>query len=136
MNYRMKVPLLASMAAILMVACGGSTDPGVNAHVRFVIDAPFCGGPYPVNFFIDNVQVGRDTMWFGVGADTSPVGTVGSQKFKSYRSVSVQAGIHKVRATIVDTIPPYPPFIYSWPDTTVSVAVGAEVVRKLPFYCS
>jgi hypothetical protein len=36
----------------------------------------------------------------------------------------------------VDTISPYPPFIYGWPDTTVSVSVGAEVVRKLPFYCS
>lgn len=132
----MKVPLFASMAAILTVACGGSTDPGVNAHVRFVIDAPFCGNPYPVNFFIDNVQVGRDTMWFGIGADTSPVGTVGSQKFKSYRSFSVQPGIHEVRAAIVDTIAPYPPFIYSWPDTTVNVSVGAEAVRRLPFYCS
>lgn len=136
MNYRMKVPLLASMVAILAVACGGSTDPGVSAHVRFVIDAPLCSNSYPVNFSIDNVQVGRDTMWFGVGADTSPVGTVGTQKFKSYRSFGVQGGIHNVRATIVDTIPPYLPFIYSWPDTTVTVAVGAEVVRKLPFYCS
>jgi len=132
----MKVRLLASIAAILTVGCGGSTDPGVHAHVRIVIDAPFCSGAYPVNFFIDNVQVGRDTMWFGVGADTSPVGTVGFQKFKSYRSFSVQAGIHDVRATIVDTIPPYPPFIYSWPDTTLNVAVGADVVRPLPFYCS
>lgn len=124
------------MAAILAVACGGSTDPGVNAHVRFVVDAPFCSDPYPVNFFIDNVQVGRDTMWFGVGADTSPVGPVGSRRFKSYRSFGVPAGIHTVRAAIVDTIPPYPPFIYNWPDTTVNVAGGAEVVRKLPFYCS
>jgi len=118
------------MAAILTVACGGSTDPGVNAHVRFVVDAPFCGNAYPVNFFIDNVYVGRDTIWFGVG------GTVGSQKFKSYRSFGAQAGVHKVGAMIVDTIPPYPPFTYGWPDTTVSVAVGAEVVRTLPFYCS
>ena len=132
----MRVPLLASVAAILTVGCGGSTDPGVNSHVRFLIDAPFCGNPYPVNFVIDNVQVGRDTMWFGVGADTSPAGTVGSQRFKSYRSFSVQAGVHTVRAMIVDTIPPYPPFIYSWADTTVDVAAGAEVVRKLPFYCS
>ena len=89
-----------------------------------------------MNFFIDNVQAGRDTMWFGVGADTSPVGTGGSQKFKSYRSFGVQPGIHKVRASIVDTIPPYPPFIYDWPDTTINVAAGAEVVRKLPLYCS
>ena len=136
MNYRMRVPLLASVAATLTVACGGSTDPGVNAHIRFVIDAPFCSQRYPVNFFIDDMQVGRDTMWFGVGADTSPVGAVGLQKFKSYRSYGVQAGIHKVRAAIVDTIPPYPPFIYSWPDTTVMMTAGAEVVRKLPFYCS
>ena len=136
MNYRMKVSLFASVAAVWTAACVGSTDPGVNAHVRFVIDAPFCSGSYPVNFFIDNLQVGRDTMWFGFGGDTSPVGTAGSQKFKSYRSFSVRAGIHVVRATIVDTIPPYPPFIYSWPDTTVELAVGAEVVRKLPFYCS
>ena len=133
---RMNFRLLASVAAIATVGCSGSTDPGVNAHVRFVIDAPFCGNSYPVNFFIDNVQVGRDTMWFGVGADTSPVGPAGSQKFKSYRSFSVHAGIHEVRAAIVDTIAPYPPFIYSWPDTTVTVALGAEVVRKLPFYCS
>ena len=132
----MRAPLLACVAAILTVACGGPTDPRVNAHVRFVVDAPFCGNAYPVNFFIDNVQVGRDTMWFGVGADTSPVGTAGSQRFKPYRSFGVQAGIHRVRATIVDTIPPYPPFTYSWPDTTVAVAVGAEVVRELPFYCS
>lgn len=110
MNYRMRVPLLASVAAKLTVACGGPTDPGINTHVRFVIDAPFCGNAYPVNFFIDDGQVGRDTMWFGVGADTSPVGTVGSQRFKSYRSYRVQAGIHEVRAAIVDTIPPYPPF--------------------------
>src|SRR5512140_673104 len=136
MNCRMRVSLVASLAAILAAACSGSTDPGLNAHVRFVIDAPFCGNPYPGNFFIDNVQVGRDTMWFGFGADTSPVATASSQKFKSYRSFSVRAGIHTVRATIVDTIPPYPPFIYNWPDTTVSVATGAEVVRKLPFYCS
>jgi hypothetical protein len=132
----MKILLLVSVPAIVTVACGSSTDPGVNAHVRFLVDAPFCSGSYPVNFFIDNVQVGRDTMWFGVGADTSPVGTAGHQKFKSYRSFSVQAGIHTVHAAIVDTIPSYPPFIYSWPDTTVNVAVGAEVVRKLPFYCS
>ena len=91
---------------------------------------------FDLNFFIDDVQVGPDTMWFGVGADTSPVGAVGSQKFKSYRSFGVQPGIHTVRAAIVDTIPPYPPFTYTWPDTSVNVAVGAEVVRKLPFYCS
>jgi hypothetical protein len=132
----MNVRLLPLIAAIVMGACGGSMDPGVNAHVRFVMDAPLCSSAYPVNFFIDNVQVGRDTMWFGVGADTSPIGTVGSQKFRSYRSFSVQAGIHKVRATIVDTISPYPPFIYTWPDTTVNVAAGGEVVRELPFYCS
>ena len=136
MDYRMNAPLFSVVVAILMAACGGSTDPAVTAHVRFVIDAPFCGGPYPVNFFIDNVQVGRDTMWFGFGADTSPVGTAGSHTFKSYRIFNVQAGSHTVRAAIVDTISPYPPFIYSWPDTTVSVSVGAEVVRKLPFYCS
>jgi hypothetical protein len=132
----MNVRLLASVAAILTGACGGSTDPGVNAHVRFLIDAPFCGIALPVNCFVDNVQVGRDTMWFGVGADTSPAGTMGSRRFKSYRSFSVHAGIHTLRATIVDTIPPDPPLIYSWPDTIVNAAVGAEVVRKLPFYCS
>ena len=75
-------------------------------------------------------------MWFGVGADTSPVVTGGLQRFKSYRSFSVQAGVHTVRAAIVDTLAPYPPFVYSWPDTTVNVAAGAEVVRRLPFYCS
>jgi hypothetical protein len=136
MNYRMKVTVLAFIAAILTAACGGSTDPGVNAHVRFVVDAPLCSDHRTVNFVIDNVQVGRDTMWFGVGADTSPVSTMGFQKFKSYRSFTVQAGIHTVRASIVDTIPPYPPFIYTWPYTTDNVAVGAEVVRTLPFYCS
>ena len=130
------VALLGSMVAILTSACGSSTDPGLNAHVRFLMDAPLCSNAYPVNFFVDNVQVGRDTMWFGVGADTSPVGVGGYQKFKSYRSFSVHAGIHKVRATIVDTISPYPPFVYNWPDTTVDVGVGAEFVRKLPFYCS
>ena len=136
MNYRVKVPLLASAAAIWTAACLSSTDPGTNAQVRFVVDAPFCSSPYPVNFFIDNVQVGRDTVWFGIGADTSPAGTGGFQKFKSYRSFSVRAGIHEIRASIVDTIPPYPPFIYDWPDTTVHVAAHAEVVRELPFYCS
>ena len=89
-----------------------------------------------MNFFIDNLQVGRDTMWFGVGADTSPVGPMTSRKFKSYRSYGVQAGIHTLRAAIVDTILPYPPFIYNWPDTTITVSAGAELVRKLPFYCS
>ena len=132
----MKVLLMASVAAILAAACGGSMDPAIDAHIRFVIDAPFCGNPYPVNFVIDNMQVGRDTMWFGFGADTSPVGAASSQKFTSYRSFSVHAGIHTVRASIVDTIPPYAPFVYNWLDTTVTVAVGAEVVRKLPFYCS
>jgi hypothetical protein len=132
----MKASVLAAMAGTWAAACVGSTDPGLNAHVRFVIDAPFCGNSYPVNFFIDNVQVGRDTLWFGFGGDTSPVGTAGSQKHKSYRSFTVHAGIHEVRGTIVDTIPPYPPFIYSWPDTTVNVPVGGEVVRTLPFYCS
>lgn len=122
--------------ALLTAACGSSTGPAINAHVRFVVDAPFCGNSYPVNFFIDNVQVGRDTMWFGTGADTVPVGTPGAQRFKAYQSFGVPAGIHTVRAMLVDTIPPYPPFTYSWPDTTVDVAAGAEVVRKLPFYCS
>ena len=136
MNDRMKVSLLALLAAIFTVACGGSTEPGVNARVRFLIDAPLCSSRYPVNFFIDNVQVGRDTMWFGVGADTSPAGPPGFLKFKSYWSYGVEAGTHTVRATIVDTIPPSTPFVYSWPDTTVTVAAGAEVVRKLPFYCS
>ena len=125
------------MAAILAGACGGSTDPGANAQVRFETDAPLCSDSHPVNFFIDNVQVGRDTMWFGVAGDTLPfVPPVGSQKYKSYRSFGVPAGIHTVSAAIVDTISPYRPFIYQWPDTTVNVTVGAEVVRKLPFYCS
>jgi hypothetical protein len=136
MHHGMKAPLLVSVAAILTAACGGSTEPVVSTRVRFVIDAPFCGNAYPVNFSIDNVQVGRDTMWFGVGADTSPVVTTGSQKYKSYRSFSVGAGTHKVSAMIVDTIPSYPAFVYGWADTTVDVALGAEVVRKLPFYCS
>ena len=133
----MSFSLFAFAAAILAIACGDSTDPAADAHVRFVIDAPFCSSAYPVNFFIDNVEVGRDTLWFGVGADTSPVvAATGHQKFKSYRSFGVSGGIHQIRAAIVDTIPPYPAFVYSWPDTTVNAAVGAEVVRKLPFYCS
>jgi hypothetical protein len=133
----MKFLLWASMAAILAAACGGSTDPRANAQVRFVTDAPFCSDPRPVSFFIDNVQVGRDTMWFGVTADTSPfIPPVGSQKYKAYRSFGVQAGIHTIGAIIVDMISPYPPFIYRWPDTTINVAAGAEVVRNLPFYCS
>jgi hypothetical protein len=135
----MKV-LLACVAAIFAGACGGATDPGVNAvnaHVRFATDAPFCSDPLPVNFFIDNVQVGRDTLWFGVGHDTvSPTPSLAFLRFISNRSFSVQAGTHTIRASIVDTIAPYPPFIYSWPDTTVSVAAGAEFVRKLPWYCS
>src|SRR5437764_14839421 len=115
----MRVLLLVSSAVLWLVACSGSTDPVINAQIRFVIDAPFCGNAYPVNFFIDNVQVGRDTMWFGFVADTPPASAAGFQKFKSYRSFSVRAGSHQVRATIVDTIPPFPqfpPFIYSWPD--------------------
>lgn len=132
----MKVLLPALMAGFLTVACAGSTDPAVNAHVRFLVDAPLCSDSYPVNFFIDNVQVGRDTMWFGVGADTSPVGPAGYRKATSYRSFSVPAGTHTLRAAIVDTIRPFPPFIYTWPDTTVNVAAGAEVVHQLPFYCS
>jgi hypothetical protein len=132
----MKVSLLASMAAMLTVACGGSTDPGASAHIRFVPDAPTCGDPRPVNFFIDNVQVGRDSMWFGFDPDTTPFVTVGPFKYRSYRSFSVQAGTHGLRAMIVDTFPSNSVFTYSWPDTTVNVAAGAEVVRKLPFYCS
>ena len=135
----MKAALIASVAAAMTVACGGTTDPAANAHVRFVIDAPFCGNSYPVNFFIDDVQVGRDTMWFGFVSDSSSPLAGGLQKFKWYRSFSLRAGSHQVRAEIVDTIPPFPafpPFIYKWPDTTVTVPAGAEVVRKLSFYCS
>ncbi|MDB4914729.1 MAG: hypothetical protein JWM95_2373 [Gemmatimonadetes bacterium] len=135
MHHFVKAPRLVLVAAMLTAACG-STEPPVSTRVRFVVDAPFCGNAYPVNFSIDNVQVGRDTLWFGVGADTSPVVTTGARKYKAYRSFSVGAGMHKVSATIVDTIPPYPPFIYAWADTTVNVDLGAEVVRKLPFYCS
>ena len=125
------------MAAMLTVACGGSTDPGVNGHVRFVTDARFCSDPHPVNFFIDNVQVGRDTLWFGVDPDSFRfVPPPGSQKYKSDRSFSVQAGIHRVGAMIVDTILPNQTLTHRWPDTTVNVAAGAEVVRTLPFYCS
>jgi hypothetical protein len=91
-----------------------------------------------VNFFIDDVQAGRDTIWFGIGADTSPA-SAGFRHFKSYRSFSLEAGRHTVRAAIVDTIPPFPafpPFVYSWPDTTITVSAGTEAVRTLPFYCS
>ena len=136
MNSRRKVLRFGAAAAAFAVGCGGATDPGVSAGVRFVIDAPFCGNSYPVNFFIDNVQVGRDTMWFGFVASTTEAGTAGAQKFKSSRSFGVSAGLHVIRAAIVDTIPPFPPFIYTWPDTTVTVPAGAEVVRTLPFYCS
>jgi hypothetical protein len=128
----MKFPFMAALA----FACSGSTDPGVNARVRFAIDAPFCGNAYPVNFFIDDVQVGRDTLWFGVGDDMSPASATRARNFKAYQSFSLRAGSHTVRAAIVDTIPLFPPFIYGWPDTTMAVAPGAEVVRKLPFYCS
>jgi hypothetical protein len=135
MSYRTMVRLLSVLAATLALACGSSTDPGVNAHVRFVVDAPFCGNAFPVNFFIDNVYVGRDTLWFGVGGDTSAVTIPGFQRFRAYRSFGVQAGSHTVRAILVDTITSSV-LIHSWPDTNVSVAGGAEVVRKLPFYCS
>jgi hypothetical protein len=136
MNYCMKA-LVASLAAAVIGACGGATDPAANAHVRFMTDAPFCSDPLPVNFFIDNVQVGRDTLYFGAGHDTvSSTPTLAFQRFISYQSFSVQAGTHTVRAAIVDTVAPFPPFVYDWPDTTLSVAAGAEVVRKLPFYCS
>jgi hypothetical protein len=135
MTLWMRVSLLAAAAA-LSVACTGSTNPAATARVRFVIDAPFCGNSYPVNFFIDDVQVGRDTMWFGFVADTSSAGGAGSQTLRWYRSFSVQPGSHQLRAAIVDTISPSVPFVYDWPDTTVAVAAGAEVVRTLPFYCS
>jgi hypothetical protein len=135
MNSWMKVSMMASVAAALATACGGATDPGVSAGVRFVIDAPFCGNSYPVNFFIDNVQVGRDTMWFGFVADTQS-SVAGLHKFKWYRSFGLRAGTHQLRAAIVDTIPSFPPFIYNWPDTTITVPIGGEVVRKLSFYCS
>ena len=136
MNYRTKV-LLAFVTAVVAGACGGTTDPGPNARIRFLTDAPFCSDPRPVNFFIDGVQVGRDTLWFGVGHDTvAPAPAPGFLRFKSSQSFGVQAGIHTVRAAIVDTIASFAPFLYDWPDTTVSVAAGAEVVRTLPFYCS
>ena len=38
MTYRMRIPVFPSLAAMLTVACGGSTDPGANTHVRFVHD--------------------------------------------------------------------------------------------------
>ena len=136
MNHRMKALLLATTTAMLTAACGGSTDPGLNAHVRFEIDAPLCSNPYPVNFFIDDVQVGRDTMWFGVPGDMPPNGMGGFLNFKSDESFSVEPGSHVVRAAIIDTVPSFAPFTYVWPDTTVDLAAGAEVVRKLPFYCS
>src|SRR5581483_10861147 len=124
------------LAVALAAACSGVTGPGVSSRVRFVIDAPFCGNAYPVNFYVDGVQVGRDTMWFGVGADTSPAGAKGSQRFKAYQSFEVRPGSHTVRAAIVDTTPLFQPLVYVWPDTTITVAASAEAVRKLPFYCS
>lgn len=138
----MRAPFLTAVLTTVLpalVACAGSTDPAPSARVRFVVDAPFCGDAYPVNFFIDDNQVGRDTLWFGVGADTSPIGAMGLRHFKSYRSFAVGAGRHTVRAAIVDTVPPFPrfpPFIYGWPDTILTVSAGAEGVRTLSFYCS
>jgi hypothetical protein len=106
-------------AAILFgstTACG-VVDPAVNPSVAFKLDAPLCSSILPMQFLVDNVQVGLDTFRVHLNPEHT-----------ASRPFSITPGQHTVGARVVNG--------FVWADTTMSLSDGQAVVRTLPFYCS
>ncbi|HEV8124584.1 MAG TPA: hypothetical protein VGP80_10090 [Gemmatimonadales bacterium] len=104
------------LGIIALAACDadGVAPP---ATVYFVIDAPLCSSLIPVQFFIDNTQVGADTFRVNLAPDHTM-----SAGFE------INSGRHTLGARVVNG--------YVWADRSVRVAAGEVVHDSLPFYCS
>ena len=113
-----------SMTAVLFSACQVADSPQLTApkgQVSFHLNAPFCSSILPMQFFIDQVQVGSDTFRVGL-----PNQHVTSGAFET------PAGPHVLAAHA---------FLgqagtYVWPDTTITLERGGALIDTLPFYCS
>lgn len=106
-----------SVAVLLVLAACNSDAAGPPPSVRYVIDAPFCGGKFPMQFFIDNAQIGVDTF----AVNTTPLHLT-SKDFET------TVGPHTIGARLASG--------YVWPNRSVNLAPGQVYTDSLPFYCS
>ena len=114
-----RVSRLSMMVGLIVFGACNDAEPVMpQATVFFELDAPLCSSVVPVEFTIDNVQV---------GADTFVVGIAGRNHSKS-RGFVTGTGVHTLSARTTAG--------YAWPDRRVTLPTGAVVTDSLPFYCS
>lgn len=106
-----------SMAAVGVAACTIIDPVPPSPAVVFQLDAPFCGGKFPVQFSIDNVLIGQDTFTVNVAPN-----------HLTSRAYAAAPGSHTIGAKVVNG--------YVWSDTTVTLSGTQQFTRTLPFYCS
>lgn len=101
-----------------LAGCAGSTANTPRATVDFLLQPHACSSVLPVQFAIDNIEVGTDTF---------RVAVAGGDHLKS-RAFTVSMGGHTLRARVTGG--------YVWADKQVTVAAGDAVTDTLPFSCS
>ena len=105
--------------SMALAACSGTDQMTAPPQVRFVLNAPLCGTVFPVQFSIDSVPVGTDTLRVNVS----------SQRLQS-NLFPVSPGMHVLGARTFGA------YVYVWRDTVVTAAAGTTAFDTLPFYCS
>jgi hypothetical protein len=98
--------------------CAASTASTTRATVDFLLQPHACSSTLPVQFTIDDIQVGSDTFKIAVA---------GGDHLKS-RAFVTSAGAHTLSARVMGG--------YVWADKQVTVAAGDAVTDTLPFSCS
>ena len=111
-------PLILVPLALIAGTAACRATPPEPATIAFKLDAPFCGS-MRVERSIDGVVVARDILSSGTATP----------------AVAISAGSHTVsgKALWLDA---RPGTLYTWPDTTYTLAEGEHVTRILPLYCS
>jgi len=102
----------------VFAGCAGTTASTPRATVDFLLQPHACSSVLPVQFAVDNIQI---------GADTFKVAVAGGDHLKS-RTFTVSIGTHTVSARVTGG--------YVWADKQVTVAPGDAVTDTLPFSCS
>lgn len=105
-------PTRAVVAVVLAAACHRSTAPE-TASIRFVLDAPFCGGtPYALDLIVDARVVGTETLRHG----------------QTSGAYAVPAGRHALGGRLAGHA--------FAPDTTLTLRGGTTFTDTLSLYCS
>jgi hypothetical protein len=108
--------ILVSLGIIALTACGSQSVPPA-ATVHFVLYTSNCSSRFPVQFSIDNVQVGTDTFIVNL-----------PQPHTESAGFATSDGSHTLGARIVGGL--------IWPDLTVTLTAGQVFLDSLPVSCS